>query len=367
MKILMVSTISNTINTFMTPHIRMLIENGNSVDVAFKIEQDVNPELIEMGCKIYEIPFSRRISENNFLKLIKDLKKIVKDEGYDVVHTHTPIASAIVRIACKSLPSTKVYYTAHGFHFYKGAPLINWLTYYPIEKQLSKYTEKLITINKEDYAIANKFHAKENIYIPGVGINLKKFNKDDNVNIDYLNDQFKLTKETLRLISIGELNSNKNHAVVLRAIAKINNPNIHYFIAGRGDKEKFLLNLASELEISQQVHLLGFRTDIRNLLEYSDIFIFPSYREGLSVSLMEAMTAGLPIIASRIRGNVDLVDENKGGYLFDPNNLDELVLALSTMIRQNERKELFGEYNMMKIKKFSIESVLPQILEIYKK
>lgn len=365
MKILMVSTISNTINTFLIPHIRMLIENGNKVDVAFKIEQDVRPELLELGVEIHEIPFNRKILKNNYGKLIKNVKEIIEKEQYDVVHTHTPIASAIVRFACKNIVYTKVYYTAHGFHFYKGAPFINWLTYYPIEKYLSKYTDKLITINYEDFEISKTFYAKENIYIPGVGIDLSKFVESGNIKIDYLKKELNFKEGSVVVLSIGELNKNKNHEIVIKAISKLNNPDIHYLIAGKGNLENYLLELAKDLDVKNQLHLLGFRKDIRNLLKYSDIFVFPSFREGLSVSVMEAMAMGKPVLVSKIRGNSDLIVDGKGGYLFNPQDADNLANLISIMVENPHLNADFGSFNRENIKKYSIESILRIVKKLY--
>lgn len=365
MKILMVTTISNTVNTFLIPHIKMLIENGNKVDVAFKIEQDVNPELLKLGVQIHEVPFDRKLLRNNYGKLIKNLKTLIEKERYDVVHTHTPIASAIVRFACKDITNTRVYYTAHGFHFYKGTPLKNWLIYYPAERFLSRYTDKLITINQEDFEISKSFHAKENLYIPGVGIDLSKFVDSNDIKIDYLKREFNFNEGTVIILSIGELNKNKNHEIVIKAIAKLNNPNIHYLIAGKGDLENYLGNLASELKVINQVHLLGFRKDITNLLKFSHVFVFPSYREGLSVSVMEAMAMGKPVIASKIRGNSDLIDEGKGGYLFNPKDTYKLASLILNLIEKQGLTLSLGSYNKLKIKDYSIEKVLEKVEQLY--
>jgi glycosyltransferase involved in cell wall biosynthesis len=177
MKILYVTTISNTVNAFLIPHIELLIKQGHKVDVAFNIVRKVDPKLIKMGCTVYNIEFQRSpISSKNYTAY-KKLKRIIKNGKYDIIHTHSPVASACVRIACKNMKNVKVIYTAHGFHFYKGAPLKNWILYYPIEKWLSRYTDCLITINKEDYntAINKNFKASEIKMVHGVGIDLNKF------------------------------------------------------------------------------------------------------------------------------------------------------------------------------------------------
>lgn len=361
----MVTTISNTVNAFLIPHIKMLIEYSNQVDVAFKVEQEVSSELSKLGVTAYEIPFSRKIYKNRFIKLVKQVRKLIRNNNYDIVHTHTPIASAIVRLACKDLPHTKVFYTAHGFHFYKGAPKINWMTFFPIEKALSRYTDTLITINQEDYEFSKTFYAKNNFLVPGIGIDLKKFNEEKFISVNNISNQLNIGEGDFTLLSIGELNKNKNHEIVIKALSQLKKPNIHYLIAGEGSLKQYLSDLAVELNVDHQVHFLGYRKDIKNLLTYSDVFIFPSFREGLSVSVMEAMATGKPVIASNIRGNIDLIEHGKGGFLFEPNDVDGLIISLESLIKKQKYIHVFGEYNKQKIIDYSLESILTQMKIIY--
>lgn len=365
MKILYVTTISNTVNAFLISHIKMLINEGHQVDVAFNIEQEVKPEIYKMGCKIHQLPLQRSPLKKDNFRAYKMLKKIIISEGYDLVHTHTPVASAIVRLVCRDLNNVRVFYTAHGFHFYKGAPILNWLAYYPVEKWLARYTDILITINKEDYERAkNEFKAKRVEYIRGVGIDLEKFNT---VEIDRAlkRSQLGLPEYALVILSVGELNKNKNHEVVIRALGKIDNPNIHYIICGQGQQDGYLRNLSKELGIENQVHLLGFRKDIPEICKSSDIFAFPSYREGLSVALMEAMGNGLPVVCSNIRGNSDLIESGKGGYLIDSSNVEGFAKYSHDLIEDSSLRSEFGRFNIKKIENYSIDNILFEMGKIY--
>ena len=365
MKILYVTTISNTVNAFLIPHIKMLIDEGHQVDVAFNIEQEIKPEIYEMGCKIHQLPLQRSPLKKDNFRAYKILKKIIISEGYDLVHTHTPIASAIVRLVCRSLNNVRVFYTAHGFHFFKGAPIVNWFIYYPVEKWLAKYTDTLITINKEDYSRAKrKFKAKRVEYVPGVGIDLKKFNTVK-VDRDLKRSQLGLPKEAFVVLSVGELNKNKNHEVIIRAIAKIDNPDIHYIVCGEGPLKGYLIDLSEDLGIKNRVHLLGFRKDIAEICKVSDLFTFPSYREGLSVALMEAMANGLPVVCSNIRGDSDLIEDGKGGYLVEPGDVEGFTKCIKGLIEDSRLRSEFGDFNHKKIEHYSIENVLKEMEEIY--
>ena len=365
MKILYVTTISNTVNAFLIPHIKMLIDEGHQVDVAFNIEQEVKPEIYEMRCKIHQLPLQRSLLKKDNFRAYKILKKIIISEGYDLVHTHTPIASAIVRLVCRSLNNVRVFYTAHGFHFFKGAPIVNWFIYYPVEKWLARYTDTLITINKEDYSRAKrKFKAKRVEYVPGVGIDLKKFNTVK-VDRDLKRSQLGLPEDAFVVLSVGELNKNKNHEVIIRAIAKINNPDIHYVICGEGQLDEYLRNLSKELGIEKQVHLLGFRKDVAEIGKASDIFAFPSKREGLGLAAIEAMACGLPIITSNIHGIVDYSIDGITGYATTFDDLSGFANLILKLFEDEALRIEYGKHNLNSIVKYDVNNILLRLQEIY--
>lgn len=366
MRILYVTTISLTMNSFFKPHIDMLVKEGHQVDIACN-DKDLPLDSLyeELGCQFYTIDFSRSPLSFDNIKAYGQLKKVVENGNYDVVHCHTPNASVITRLVCRQFRKKiglKVFYTAHGFHFYKGAPALNWLIFYPIEKFCSRFTDKLITINKEDYELAkNKFKAKEVHYVPGVGIDLSRF---ENVEVDRKakRKEIGVPEDAFLLLSVGELNENKNHQVIIRALAKLENPSIHYAIAGVGDKKEYLLELADELEVFEQVHLLGYREDVLELYRIADVYVLPSIREGLNVSLMEAMASELPCVVSKIRGNVDLIDDNTR-CVFDSQDEILLIEYLEELFLSDIVK--LGEENKRKIEEFSLISVLLELKNIY--
>lgn len=366
MKILYVTTISLTMNSFFKPHIAMLVRESNQVDIACNArELPLDKQYSDLNCRFYQVDFSRSPLAKDNIKAYMQLSEILKKEKYDIVHCHTPNASVITRLACRNLRKKnglKVFYTAHGFHFYKGAPKLNWMLYYPIEKFCSRFTDKLITINREDYELASqRFHAKKVCYVPGVGVDLSKF-CDAQVDKDSKRRELNITENAFLLLSVGELNENKNHQVVIRAMAAMRDTVIHYAIAGVGDQKDNLMKLAEEFGIEQRLHLLGYRTDVAQLCKISDAFCFPSYREGLSVSLMEAMASGLPVVCSQIRGNVDLIDEN-GGALFDPHSVTACRRAIETVIEADKNK--MGETNRKKAETFSTANVIAEMRKLY--
>lgn len=365
-KALFVATVVKThINVFHLPYLKMLKEMGYRTYVAAKNDFENEPCVIPYCDCYYDIPFAREPLDKNNLSAYKMLVKIINEESFDIIHCHTPVGGVLARLAARRSrkKGTKVIYTAHGFHFYKGAPLKNWLLYYPAERLCSYFTDVLITINKEDYVLAQrKMKAKKIYYVPGVGIDLQKFS-DVSVNKEEKRKELGVPDNAVLLLSVGELNENKNHETVIRSLAAISDPKIFYIIAGRGSKKQQLENVISELGLRDNVRLIGYRSDVNELLAAADIFVFPSHREGLPVALMEAMACGLPIACSRIRGNTDLIDGEKGGVTFDPQSTESTANALKKLLKSDYKA--MGLYNGEKINSYGLEKVKNEMKKIY--
>ena len=367
-KVLFVATVVKLhIMVFHIPYLEWFKKNGYEVHVAARNDYDNKDECIIPFCdRFHDLPFERSPIRKNNLQVYKDLKNIIDTEQYEIIHFHTPMGGAIGRLAARSArkKGTKVIYTAHGFHFFKGAPLVNWLAYYPAERWLARYTDVLITINTEDYEIAKKFKVNRIEYVPGVGIDTDKF-KNIEVNRTEKRESLGVSEDDFMIISVGELNKNKNHQVIIRAIAKLRNEKIKYVLCGQGPLETELRELAKELDVENQVKFLGFRKDVPDLMKVADLFAFPSYREGLSLSLMEAMASGLPVVCSEIRGNTDLIEDGKGGYLVEPSDVEGFAKYIKELIEDSRLKSELGGFNLEKIEHYSIENVLCEMEEIY--
>lgn len=336
-KVIMIATIYGFIKSFEVNNIKILQDLGyevhtfaNETNTSTGSKENVE-ELENLNIHTHFVPFHRNPFHIDNYRAYKDiLDFITKNKDISFIDCHTPVGGVVGRLVAKK-SKIKCLYTAHGFHFYKGAPLLNWLIYYPIEKWLSKYTDVLITINREDYNRAKtKFKMKKVEYVPGVGVDVNKFQLE-NFDRNSYRKSLGLKDSDFAILSVGELNKNKNHEVVIRSVAKLNNNHIHYFIAGVGVLKPYLLNLSEELGLLKQVHLLGFREDIIELDNSVDLYILPSIREGLNVSLMEAIAAGLPCIASNIRGNIDLLEGNES-YLFNLEVIDDLKNKIHKMM-----------------------------------
>lgn len=377
-KALIFASVASMIDQFNMNNISILENLGYKVEVACNFQfgsttskervTEFRKELENRGIKTHQISVPRKIAAiREMIDAYKKTKYLVAKNKYDIVHCHSPIGGVIARLACKKSRKngTKVIYTAHGFHFFKGAPLKNWILFFPIEIFLSRYTDVLITINKEDYSRAKKLFKQVRVeYVPGVGIDTQKFSKVD-IDKSAKREKLCIPNNAFLILSVGELNKNKNHETVIRAIYKLDNPNVYYIICGQGGLEEKLKKLIIDLGLEKQVKLLGYRGDIAEISKASDIFIFPSLREGLSVALMEAMALELPVICSNIRGNIDLINEGKGGYLVDAKSVDEYATALQKLVKDSYKRNNMSKYNKQIISNFNIENVNKYIFNIY--
>lgn len=376
-KALILASVASMVDLFNSDNINILLKLDYDVDVASNFQfgsitsqtrvNEYKKELLDRGIGVYHIPIPRSLSMvKEIVKSYMMVKKLVEDEHYQVVHCHSPIGGVICRIACRNVRKkygTKVIYTAHGFHFFKGASRKAWIAFYPIEKFCSRYTDVLITINQEDYRNAQKFHAKKVEYVPGIGIHTDEF-RNAEVNRSNKRLEFGFLDEDFVFMSTGQVSVRKNHEIIIRALAKIENPKVKYLIVGFGELENQLRKLVIELGLDGRVVFAGYRSDIKELLHSVDAYAFPSLQEGLPASLMEAMSVGLPVVCSRIRGNVDLIENGKGGFIYDCHDVNGFAEGMLKIIRGAGSN--MGAINMETMKKFDISAVNEVMESIYR-
>lgn len=363
-KILIISTVARQFYLFEESNIEVLKKIGFEVHGAANFN-DNNVRLDSLDFVKHHVQIHRSPFSIKNLIALKQIIDIMKSNDFNVIHCHSPMGGVLGRLAGKITGIKNVIYTAHGFHFYKGASLKNWILYYPVEKFLSRFTDILIAINKEDYKRAIKLHAKKVVYLPGIGIDTKKF-----INTVFEPAKFKnslgINENTTVILSIGELIRRKNYMTVLKSLALLKEQSFIFLICGIGELEKELRHLTKVLGLNYKVKFLGFRNDIPELCHISDVFIFPSFQEGLPVSLMEAMATGLPVICSNIRGNVDLIEEGKGGFLHSPTDVVGFSESIKRMILDTSLRKSFGQNNLNRIQRFDKKLIKKEMSSIYK-
>lgn len=368
-RVLYITTVSRTINAFLIPHIEKLIDEGYKVDCACAIDLKVDDRILAKGCNIFDIPFSRNPLHPKNIKAFRELRKIQEENNYDIVHVHTPVASFVGRLAFRKEEKLKILYTCHGFHFYKGSPIINWILFYPLEKLAAKWTDTLITINNEDYEVASKFKLRNSgqaIKMNGVGIEKEKYvieSFDRNKYRQFLN----LNEDDFVILVLAELNKNKNHIQLIKAmnLLKDKYPNIKALFAGSGPLEKEIKNQIKDNGLEDKISLIGWRNDVKELINSCDIVGLFSKREGLGKCILEAMICGKPVIATNTRGPRELIEENVNGFMFEVDDVQSTAKSIEKLYTKNNISQELEEKITKKANKYLLENVLNELNNIY--
>ena len=357
------------LNNVSRPCLQTALDMGYEVYLGVNRDNPNELKCDELPIKLYDSHTYRSITafRDNWIAY-RNLCNLVKEKNIEVIHCNSPVGGMIGRLVGKKYHVKKVIYTAHGFHFYKGAPFFNRTILKWAEQIMAHWTDVIITINQEDYEAAKKFHLKKEgkVYlVHGVGIDLSLFNNVEKerskkrVELEIPLDAFVLT-------SVGDLNKNKNHEIIIRALHKLNDKTIHYIIAGKGELYDYLLDLAKKLNVIDQIHLLGYRNDIADLYGATDICVFPSIREGLGIAAIEGMASQLPLICSQNRGSGDYAENGVNAIVCDYKSVDQFAKAIKVLKSDPDMRNSMGKMNCELAKKYDVNSVKEQIKTIYK-
>lgn len=365
MKVLVLCTTDSMIWNFLIPHIKYLLDKGHQVECACSRTGFYFDELVDIyGFTLHEIQFERSPFKIKNCKAFCQLVKLVKSGNYNLIHCHEPVGGAMGRLAGK-ISRKKVMYFAHGFHFFKGAPFKHWVLYYVFEYLLSFLTDSIVTICNEDYNRAKRFHSKSCYYIHGIGVDFKKYELHSITETrEKYKNLFNIPPDVPILLSVGELSVRKNHKVLLCALPKVKCQNVHLVICGEGEELKNLSLLAQKLDIINRVHFAGFRRDIPEVLSIGDAFVFPSLWEGLGLAGIEAMYSGLPVIGSNRQGIKDYVIDGKTGFLFEPENSDQLAHCINKVLSCDRTLLVRNGHEVAS--QFSLGNVINELDKIYK-
>ncbi|MGQ7553688.1 glycosyltransferase family 4 protein [Streptococcus suis] len=364
-KALIISTVSRQFYLFEQVNIKILKELGYEIHGAANFS-DRSERLKEVNIIEHHVEFSRNPLSIRNIFAFKKLLLIIRENKFDLIHAHSPVGGVYGRLAAKICNVPRIIYTAHGFHFFKGAPKRNWLLYYPVEKLMSYLTDVLIVINEEDYKLAkSKFKLKQINFVSGIGVNYSKFKPISFEKKIEKRRQFGFTENDQILIYVGELNHGKNQGVLIEAMSEIvkKNPKVSLLLVGQGKLFSEYQEKIHNYNLQNNVHLLGYRDDVVDLLQIADIAISSSLREGLPVNLLEAMGVALPLLVSDCRGNRDLVTDN--GIVIHDNIAKEWEKTILDLFDSPSKLREFGLNSLSHVKDFSEEQIRKKMLEIY--
>ena len=368
MKRILITSTDLMMVQFLLPHVRNLYDNGYEVELACSDVGGRLNEVRERAGDITKAIHSVRLSRNPLslinIKGYGDMKRVMKSGRFDLIWTNEPVMGVVTRLCAQELRKhgTKLMYMVHGFHFFNGAPILNWIAYYPIEKKMAHKADMIITVNKEDYKRAQSFDVKEVRYIHGIGINTKRLTLGGNRGD--IREELGIDKNGFIVLSVGELNKNKNQKTIVKAIAQLKDPEIHYLMCGKGGMHDKLVKMVKKYDLEDNVHFLGYRNDVVDICSQVDVYVMPSFREGLPVSSLEAMYCGLPLLTSNIRGLVDVNKDRENGFLFSPSDVDGFAKGIKAMKNAPEMRREMGLRNRCEVLPFTIDNSKEEILII---
>lgn len=373
-KILIITTIGGFLSQFEMNDVKLLLNQGYEIHYASNFDNPVydidQKQLEKMGIVLHPICIQKSpIHMLQNFKALRAICRIIRSQDIKVIHCHNPIGGVLARLAAMFCGKKKLHviYTAHGFHFYKGASVLNWLFFYPVEYMLAKLTDCLVTINREDYLRAKNFNTlkgKAVFQVPGVGVDVSKF-ADVAESKETIRKELGIPENAFYLLSVGELNHNKNHEVVIRAVARMADKDIYYGICGSGYHEQYLKDLAQELKIEDRIRIYGFRNDIPRMLKAADVFVFPSLREGLGIAAIEAMAAGLPMITSDCRGTREYMEEGVTGRICYNGTVGEYAEIIEWMVCHADERQEMSQASRVKAKKFDVNQAEHIMRRVY--
>jgi glycosyltransferase EpsD len=368
-RILIVATSDIHLQVFHLPYFAVLKTKGYELHAAVEVRG--NGEVAGID-QLFNLPFKRTLFTAQLFTAYRELKQIIDEGNYELIHCHTPIPAALTRLAARRTRNkgTKVMYTAHGFHFYKGAPFSYWATYYPAEKYLSQFTDAIVTINQEDYEIAKaKFSAGQTFYIPGIGVDTQRFKSIDAVDREQIKSALGLPKDSLVLFYAANFIYRKNHQFIIECLSDIKKeiPHLKVLFAGSGILLPAMQELVQKLGLEDTVHFLGFRKDVNELLAVTDISISASRQEGLGLALAEAMINKVPVVATVDRGHKELITNGVNGFLFPQGDKQAFKESVVKLFHDQALANEFSNRSAEHIKKFFIENSLAEMEKIYDK
>lgn len=356
---------------FLVPHVIYLSENGFDVelacsDVGGRLDE-VRQALEQHARKIHQVRLVRNPASLTNLAGYRDLKKIIDAGHYDIIWTNEPVMGVMTRLAARDArkKGTKVLYMVHGFHFYKGAPLANWMLFYPVERICSRFCDMIVTINTADLKMAKTFHAGRVDRINGIGVNTERI-LDTSVDRNQKRRSLGIPEEAFFIVSVGELHDSKNHQVIIRSLSKIKDPGMIYGICGKGELLEKLKKLCEQCGVEKQVRFFGYRRDVLEILHSADLYVHPSRREGLGVAVLEAMASGLPLLTSNVGGLGDVIEDGLTGYSCDCNDVEGFRSRILQFYRNPELRSQMSEYNVEAVKKYDSKVITREVCRIMK-
>ena len=365
-RVLYVATSDIHLNTFHRPYLEWLAAQGHSIDIAVENRSDHRFDSVSRS---FSVTFPRTVWTWKHLIALRELRRIIDAGRYDLLHCHTPIPSALTRFAARRFRQRggKVLYTAHGFHFHRGGPVRNWLTYFPVEYLLASNTDGVVTINREDLLHARRMPFNRSYLIPGVGVDNARFRPVSLAERTRIRRSLGLDGDAFILFYVAEFIPRKNHKFIVSTgqLLQARIPNLRILFVGTGRLFGAVQKQIARQNLDGLIECLGFREDVPRLAAIADVGISSSRREGLGLGVAEQMMCAVPVVVSSDKGHAELVEHGVNGFLYPQGDANKFVDYIDRLYTGEDLRAVMGRAAQLKAEQFSVEHSLAAMARIY--
>ena len=369
-RLLISASVPEMIEVFLTPYAEYMRSRGWRVD-ALANGATGSARLREAFDEVYDVDWSRNpLDPRNLIGVPKQLRQLVSDNAYDVVHVHSPVAAFVLRFSLRKMRVPRIVYTAHGFHFHADAGALRNVVFRTLERLAGRWTDELIVINTEDRDAARRLHLVPTghlHHLPGIGVDLTRFAHRTltEEEIQARRAALDLPADVPLVLMVAEFIPRKRHEDVLAAFSAVWS-GAHLLLVGKGPLEDEMRQQAASLGLGRRVHFLGYRSDVPELMTISKLLLLPSLQEGLPMSVIEAMSMGVPVIGTDIRGTRDLLADGSG-ILVPVKSPAALAHAMNALLADGEHRELLRANAREKVKEYALPPLLERHGRLYEK
>lgn len=355
------STYSHILN-FHLPYLRWFQEQGWIVHVACGGAAAPIPYADE----VFHLPFEKRMTAPGNFRASAMLRRRMREEHYDLLAAHTALASFFARLALVGLRERPaVANMVHGYLFDGETPALKRWVLLTAERLTAPQTDLVITMNRWDFETAQRYHlGKRVVNVPGVGVDFSRVQWTEAAPREYLREEFYLPPGAFVLIYPAEFSKRKSQEVLIRAAAELPEE-VVLVLAGDGVLREECRALASSLGVEDRVVFPGHLTDMAPWYAMADAAVTASRSEGLPFNVMEAMHLGLPVVASAVKGHVDLIRHGETGLLYPYGDSAACAEAIRSLLADEDLYRRLGEQARREMESFSLDAVFPTVTEAY--
>ncbi len=359
-KVLMTASTYGHISNFHLPYLREFQRLGWETHVGCKGIPTDAPYMD----RAIELPFEKKMQSPANFRAAAILRGEIRKEGYDLIITHTSLAAFFTRLTARG-STARLVNVVHGYLFDDDTPALKRNVLLAAERLTAPQTDLLLTMNAWDHDTAQKYRlGKRMERIPGMGVDFARLDRATPEDGLRLRRKLRLTQEQFVLLCAAEFSVRKSQHTLIEAMAKLPQ-NVVLVLCGEGATQEACRQLAKRLDLGTRVLFAGQVDDMPVWYRMAGAAVTASRSEGLPFNVMEAMHMGLPVIASAVKGHLDLIADGETGLLFPCGDADACAERVRRVIDDAALQETLGTYGRVSVERYALDAVLPEVMELY--